>query len=129
MNKLTILVLAFCGLLISSCIDSTTDNADPEVKEPSCQEWEEKWIVASRTLEIADFPVVWWIKRNGSSEWTLHYPPFVNGFDYEEGYEYEILVLAKSQDINTIPADSPSVLYFLIRVISKQQKESEGLPD
>lgn len=115
-----------------SCVSAVTGNENEDSQngneESCCSKWEETWIVASSTTHTPDFPIVWWIKRNGSEEWTLQYPPFVDGFNYEEGYEYVLLVQAIAQDLDTVDADTPSVLYSLIKVLAKEKKESEGIP-
>lgn len=121
-----VLEVFLCALLLSSCVCSGKIG---EKDETGSSEWEETWIVASRTHETHDDNgIAWWIKRNGDDVWTLHYPPFVEGFEYEEGYEYKLLVKAVAQDIENLPADTPSVFYYLISIISKEQKESEGIP-
>ena len=91
-------------------------------------EWKECWVIGSRHAQTPDFPVVWWVRRNNSSEWTLLYPPSVNGLKREEGYEYEIVVIAHAEDMSTLPEDTPSISYTLFEIISVQEKESEGIP-
>ncbi|MBC8616699.1 DUF4377 domain-containing protein [Parabacteroides faecis] len=56
----------------------------------------------------------------------IMYDP-IEGFEYEQGYEYVIEV--KIEHIENPPADGSSLKYSLIRVISKTKKNSEGLPE
>ena len=56
------------------------------------------------------------------------YPPFVIGLNYEEGYEYDIVVLAKKQVVATLPEDSPSTMYYLEKITRKEKMESSGIP-
>jgi heat shock protein HslJ len=56
------------------------------------------------------------VKENPDDEWTFFYSP-IEGFEYEEGYTYELLV-------NEIPvanpaADASSIKYELKEIISK----------
>lgn len=62
------------------------------------------------------------IKESANDEWTLFYDQ-IEGFNYEEGFSYEIEV-----EINTIsnpPADGSSLEYTLIKIISKEKTQSE----
>lgn len=117
MKKILPMLLAIC--LLSSCKQKENQNY--------LRTWTETWTVASRTYSTEEFPVVLWAKINDSEKWVLKYPPFVKGFNYEEGYEYRILVRAEQQEISELPADSPSILYYLVEILSKEQKESEGI--
>ena len=47
----------------------------------------------------------------------------VEGFDYEEGYEYEILVKGRMTPEPVI--DRPAMLYPLIEIISKEKKNPD----
>lgn len=109
------LVLILLPLFCTSCNKEKTS-------------WHEYWTVASQCAQTPDNPEVWWVKRNGSTEWTLLYPPFVIGLNYEEGYEYDIVVLAKKQVVATLPEDSPSTMYYLEKITRKEKMESSGIP-
>lgn len=107
-------------LLLVSCAKSiqTVDDNVPK-------SWTENWIVASKTV-VAECEFTngkrFWIKRNGDSVWELT-TPYVKGFEYTEGYEYDIDV--KATEIPEPPMDSPSIYYSLIRINSKVQKVSD----
>lgn len=62
------------------------------------------------------------IKRNGDPVWVMT-ERYVKGFDYVEGYEYNIDVFA--QKIDKPLEDASSIVYSLIREISKTRKESD----
>ena len=103
-------------LFFVSCTksNSTVDDNVPK-------SWTENRIVASKTV-IADEQDNFWIKRNGNPVWQ-RVGAYVTGFDYVEGYEYDI-------DFNAVevpepPEDAPTVRYSLIRVNSKVQKDSD----
>lgn len=90
-------------------------------KEPESDSWTENWTVASMIVQT-NYDECFWIKRNGNPVWVLA-PRYVKGFDYVEGYEYNINVLAK--EIKFPPEDGSSVEYSLIEIISKTKKESD----
>lgn len=66
------------------------------------------------------------VKIENDTNWTLFWNGVV-GFDYEEGYEYRIRV--KSYDVKNPEEDGSAIRYELGKVLSKEQKQSEQLPD
>lgn len=61
-------------------------------------------------------------------EWSLHYDG-IEGFDYEEGYAWEIRV--REEQVPNPPADAPSVRLVLLEVLSKVEAlvpEDYGAP-
>ncbi|MDR0660383.1 MAG: DUF4377 domain-containing protein [Prevotellaceae bacterium] len=65
------------------------------------------------------------IKTGASTDREYVYSE-IEGFDYEEGYEYELDI--KEVEVKDPPADASSVRYVLANEISKTPKTSEGLP-
>ena len=49
------------------------------------------------------------------------------GFQYEEGFEYEISVKKVFYNQSEMNADAPSFEYVLQKIISKTKKDSEGI--
>ncbi|MCC8018180.1 MAG: DUF4377 domain-containing protein [Rikenellaceae bacterium] len=66
------------------------------------------------------------VKPEGTYDWELFYDR-IDGFEYEPGYEYVLSVYKRHVELP--PADGPSVRYVLDRVLSRQMKQSQGLPD
>ncbi|MCD8071900.1 MAG: DUF4377 domain-containing protein [Alistipes sp.] len=66
------------------------------------------------------------VKPAGETLWQFHYGG-IEGFDYEPGFEYVVSV--GRQQVLDPPMDASSVRYVLRKVISKQRKDSEGIPD
>lgn len=64
-------------------------------------------------------------KESKGGDWRK-YVGYIEGFDYESGYEYVIAV--KVYEIKDPPMDGDRVRYVLKKVISKEKKDSEGLP-
>lgn len=115
-------------LILVSLFSVSCNSSDVQKENVDDKHWKERWIVASRCAQVPDHPEVWWIQRNGSSDWELLYPPFVGGLERMEGYEYDIIVIATALDINDVPADGPSIIYDLYEVLSITEKESAGIP-
>ena len=66
------------------------------------------------------------IKENNQQNWEYFYDP-INDFNYEEGFEYVVLVL--QEEVENPPQDASSIKLSLIKVISKIKKTSENLPN
>lgn len=66
-----------------------------------------------------------WVKKDAAQNWEFFYTT-IDGFDYEPGYEYTIEV--EKENVENPPADASSIKYKLVKVVSKEQKQSEGLP-
>jgi heat shock protein HslJ len=56
------------------------------------------------------------VKTNPDGEYTLFYDQ-IDGFDYQEGYEYEIQVLV--EPVANPPADGSALKYTLVEVVSQ----------
>jgi len=65
------------------------------------------------------------IKKTNQENWTYFYDTII-GFNYEEGFEYKILVSEKN--IENPPQDASSIETKLIEIVSKIEKTSENLP-
>lgn len=69
-----------------------------------------------------------YIYKEKNDDWELWYAynPIL-GFDYQEGVEYVIRVRQYPAD-NPV-ADANNTIYQLDRIVSKESKESENIPD
>lgn len=69
---------------------------------------------------------VYAVKREKSNEWE----PFVyiGKFDYESGYEYQIRI-SQTNYLDYNMGDPAWSEYELLEILSKERKDSEGLPD
>ncbi len=56
------------------------------------------------------------VKENPDGDYQYFYQP-IQGFDYEAGYEYEIVV--KVEKVENPPADASSLKYTLVKIVSK----------
>lgn len=65
------------------------------------------------------------VKEDDADDWIFWYSG-IEGFTYEEGYEY-VLEVSKVK-VDNVPADASSLKYVLMREVSKTKKESEDMP-
>lgn len=57
------------------------------------------------------------VREDPSEEWVFFYSE-IAGFEYEAGYEYELLV--REEKVTTPPADGSSLRWELIEVVGKE---------
>ncbi|MEU8901215.1 DUF4377 domain-containing protein [Nocardia sp. NPDC048505] len=57
------------------------------------------------------------VRKDPQAEWELHYFG-IDGFDYQPGYTYRLLI--EERPWVDPPADAPSVTWRLVRVLDKQ---------
>lgn len=65
------------------------------------------------------------VKRDESSEWEAMGP--IGGFEYEDGYEYRIRI-SETSYLDKRMGDPAWTEYRLMEVVSKESRDSEGLP-
>lgn len=85
-------------------------------------------------------------KRMGYAGWTGSLAPYylaknmeddkwrffciyIEGFDYEEGYEYVVEIKVHEEPVDPTLADQELISYSLHKIISKEKKKSENLPE
>lgn len=80
------------------------------------------WLVADHRVDcIGVGPMrCMLVKRETDQDWTNFYSG-IEGFDYEEGYEYKIIV--SEHEIENPPMDASSIRYVLVSIL---EKESTG---
>ena len=62
------------------------------------------------------------VREDPKDDWTLFYDQ-IAGFEYEPGYEYELMV--QKQEVENPPADASSVRWTLLEIVSKK-RDLEG---
>jgi hypothetical protein len=86
---------------------------------------------ASRTLYVAHFKVdcvgvgpmeCMQVRESNDGDWRMFYDQ-IRGFDYEEGYEYELRV--HTEEVENPPADASSLRWILDEVVSKEAVSAE----
>lgn len=86
------------------------------------------YIIASKKADCQGVALqkCFFIKKEQQENWHYFYST-IKGFNYEEGFEYEILVSEKQ--IENPPQDASSIAYTFVKIISKVEKTSENLPN
>lgn len=108
----------FLGFFISvfltlSFFTSCTDN--------EFESYNEVLVIASEIV-VKNDGNAYWVKRNESSSWEMMHTQIGN-FNHEKGYEYIVEVSVKK--IKDPGPDQSSRDYTLIKIISKEKKNSE----
>lgn len=70
---------------------------------------------------------VYAVKQSSSAQWSACSDQ-INNFDYKEGYEYVVKLGKKNFHDKNMSVTSWSE-YYLVELVSKEKKESEGLPE
>ena len=103
----------------------------------SCSKGEREYLtlyVASETrlahyaMSVSETLVV---RTNENDKWNYIYlcpQGCLKGFNFEQGYEYELRVLHVMKKTEDILMDDSADEYRLIRVVSKKKKNSENMP-
>ena len=63
------------------------------------------------------------VKESPDEDWTYFYDR-ISGFDYEEGYSYELRV--KIEEVENPPADASGKKYTLAELVSKKPTDRKG---
>ena len=83
--------------------------------------FKEVLVIASETVKTNE-GIAYWVKVNGSDTWKMMHTQIAN-FNHERGYEYVVEVSVKK--IKDPGPDQSSHKYTLIKIISKEKKDSE----
>ncbi len=62
------------------------------------------------------------VREDPKDDWTLFYDQ-IQGFEYEPGFQYELLV--QKQEVENPPADASSIRWTLLEIVSKE-RDLEG---
>jgi len=122
-GKFFILVLLAASFMLAAC------GGEPELETETPQENIKTIYVGP---ELADCEGVapqkcLLIKENPQDDYQYFYDQ-IDGFAYEEGYEYELLV--KEENVAYPPADGSSLKWTLVEVVNKTPvQEDETTPD
>lgn len=85
-------------------------------------------IIASKKIDCMGFAPqsCFLVKEKDAQNWDYFYDN-IAGFNYEAGFEYEVIVSEK--EIENPPQDASSIETTLIEIISKIEKISDNLPN
>jgi heat shock protein HslJ len=105
-SRWLIALIVFVGIVVTACNSSAVD-------------------VAEKTLFVAPVTVECegagpqrcnLVRENQDDEWGLYYDQ-IEGFEYQEGYLYELLV--NEENVNDPPADASSISLKLVEVVNQ----------
>ncbi|WP_029906782.1 DUF4377 domain-containing protein [Prevotella sp. 10(H)] len=65
------------------------------------------------------------VKKEGQTDWEFFYNN-IEGFNYEPGYEYQLEVKVVEREHPA--ADQSTLMYSLVKEISKEEKTSQDMP-
>ncbi len=121
--KLLFLVLLVASLVLAAC------GGEPEIVTDAPQDNVKTFYVGPELVDcVGEAPQkCMQIKENPEDEYKFFYGQ-IEGFDYEEGYEYELLV--NEENVENPPADASSLKWTLVEVVNKTPVQpEEAAPD
>ena len=68
------------------------------------------------------------VKNTEADEWRF-FSSYIEGFNYETGCEYVVEIKVHEDDLDPTLADQELFSYSLHKIISKEKKDSENLPE
>ncbi|MBB1140513.1 DUF4377 domain-containing protein [Myroides sp. WP-1] len=130
--KKTLLIASLVGMFAFASCQGTKEQKEGAVEEVSVEETLDQ-TATPETKEAEDIVTMFigpkkvdctgvgpmkclQVKETEDGEWTLFYTS-IEGFEYEEGYNYKLEV--RREDVPNPPADAPSIRYILVKEISK----------
>lgn len=120
-SRITVITLF---LLLISLVISACDAQQPETQE---EEGVKTIYVGPQLVDCVGVAPqqCLLVKEDPQAEYTLHYFP-IEGFDYEEGYEYELRI--REEAIESPPADGSSIKWTLVEEVSKTPAQPSETP-
>lgn len=122
-NKVTIaaLFLLVAGLILTAC------NAQPEVEEEPVQDETMTLFVGPDLVECegAGPQQCMLVKESPEQDYQFFYDQ-IEGFNFEEGFEYELLV--RQENVENPPADGSSIQWILVEEVNKVPVEQTEAP-
>ncbi|MCD8186874.1 MAG: DUF4377 domain-containing protein [Rikenellaceae bacterium] len=118
MKNFILTVIFIFSLSALGCTQEDSDKIFTVTVASSVQERENE-------NESTSVPFVYYVKFEDSMDWEM-FPHYIGGFEYEEGYEYRIKM--KQTRLKNPAQDQDPLEYTLLEILTKTQKDSEGLP-
>lgn len=130
MKKLPIFIL-FISLIAFGC--AKIENNGAVIGDISLQSNEHIYWVNSLKYECVGVGPMQCLqiqkgKKLKPDDWTLFYLS-INGFEYEQGYVYKIVVKEEAIPSEHLPADSASIRYSLVKTLEKRRDDTLRLND
>ncbi len=119
--KIAAIFLLVAGLILTAC------NAQPEVEEEPVQDEAMTLFVGPELVDCeGEGPQkCMLVKESPEQEYQLFYDQ-IEGFNFEEGFEYELLV--RQENVENPPAGGSSIRWILVDEVSKVPAETAEAP-
>lgn len=107
--------------------EPTEAPAEEPTEEPMAEAVEKTLYIGPERVECdagAGTMMCMQVKENPDDEYTLFYNQ-IEGFEYEEGYEYELIV--SEEKVENPPADASALKYTLVEEVSKTEVAMAGM--
>jgi heat shock protein HslJ len=133
MKMKIIFLISLSAVLLSACAgniepeqtpDNPSNNAEEKAPVEETEETENAKLSVQIAPELADCEggagpqKCMRVKFEDSEDWQFFYGQ-IEGFDYEEGYQYTLMV--EKMDVANPPADGSSIRYVLVDEVSKEE--------
>jgi len=112
------LLVSVLTILLAGC-EKADDLLPPEL--PGSSEWTVRYFVGPHRVDCVGEGIrkCLLVKEEPEAEWRLFYDG-IEGFEYQEGYRYEILVYGTP--VANPPRDASSMTYRLVRIVSRTRE-------
>ena len=109
-------ILTLVGMILTAC--ASTAGTDPGAQVPQPESGELTMYVGPVLVDCqGEGPQkCMLVRENPTDEYTLFYDQ-IEGFDYEEGNEYQLVV--RQEQVENPPAGGSSIKWTLVREVSK----------
>lgn len=111
------LLLAFfiSAITLSTCNNNSTKNTSETILFVNNEKLDCTGVAPMKCLQIQESKT---LDRN---DWEFFYGS-IEGFDFQAGYIYKLLVKKEKLDPESVPADASTIRYTLIKVIEKTKE-------
>lgn len=136
---LPLLIVLVLAIAISACGDTARADTqtmpaiqpavEAQAQAPALQEPETKSLYIGPKLEDCTGvgpQKCMMVKEDPDDDYQYFYQP-IEGFEYEEGYEYEIVVTVEK--VENPPADGSSLKYSLVKIVNKTPAASNEMAE
>jgi len=108
--------------IVSGCTTSPSDSNSNSTSNDGINYVEKTLIVGPEMVDCVGVAPqkCYKVKENPDDDWSFFYSQIVD-FDYQPGYEYELLV--REEKVENPPADGSSLRWTLIKVINRKAVE------
>lgn len=121
---MTLMLVGLLALLLAACA-ATPETGESAATAGGGAAVEKRLFVGPERVECVGVgpQMCYQVKETAEGEWEFFYSE-IEGFDYEAGYQYELLV--REEAVANPPADGSSLRWELLEVVSKEAVEASS---